>query len=152
MIYDRMDGIGSYKGISANLDAAISFLQERDLRGLDLGKHAVDGDKVFLLVQSYETKEAADGRFEAHRAYIDIQLLIEGEEFCYYEGLEGLEALEPYAADRDAGFYKAPGSGGVGLPLRPGLFAVFFPQDAHMPCCAAGAKRAVRKIVVKVAV
>jgi YhcH/YjgK/YiaL family protein len=165
MIYDRVEHIGAYRGISANLDRAIARLEEGGLDRLELGKHQVDGEKVFLLAQSYETKEAPrGGRYEAHRKYIDIQLLTEGSESCYYESLEGLETLEPYAADRDAGFYKGSrpgegaGSGGLELRLAPGFFAVFFPQDAHMPCCAAlddrgaPAKKAVRKIVVKVAV
>jgi biofilm protein TabA len=159
MIYDRLENLGSYEGISKNLDAAIARLREGGLDRLELGKHPVDGEKVFLLAQSYETKDPpAGGRYEAHRKYMDIQLLTEGEESCYYESLEGLETLEPYAADRDAGFYKGsrpglgPGSGGLALRLEPGFFAVFFPQDAHMPCCAAHDKRAVRKIVVKVAV
>jgi biofilm protein TabA len=153
MIYDRMENLGVYEGISKNLDAAIARLREGGLDRLELGKHPVDGEKVFLLAQSYETKDPPPGgRYEAHRKYIDIQLLTEGEESCYYESLEGLVTLEPYAADRDAGFYKGSASGGLRLSLVPGFFAVFFPQDAHMPSCAAGAKRGVRKIVIKVAV
>ncbi len=67
MIYDTMDKLGSYKGISKNLDTAIAYLAANKLDKLEAGKHPVDGDKVIVLAQTYETKAAAVSKHETHR-------------------------------------------------------------------------------------
>jgi YhcH/YjgK/YiaL family protein len=36
--------------------------------------------------------------------------------------------------------------------LDAGMFAVFFPEDAHMPCILADGPEAVKKVVIKIAV
>ncbi len=152
MIYDRLDQLKTYLGISRNLDTAIAWLAANDAGKLAMGKYPVDGEKVIVLAQSYETKERTLARFEAHRRYIDIQLVTEGQEQCYATPLSNVGASEPFSAENDIGFYGEPASGEVALPMLPGTFAVFFPQDAHKPSCDLDVKRPVRKIVVKVAV
>jgi biofilm protein TabA len=150
MIYDSLDRLGSYRGLSRNLDAAMEYLAAHDLEGLSDGRSPIDGDRLFCNVMSYETKEASAAKYEAHRRYIDIQILLEGREDCFYLPLEGLPVLEEFSAERDVGFYSEAGVGGLGLPLAKGLFALFFPHDAHKPGCQRGGKCRVRKVVVKV--
>jgi len=150
MIYDTIKKMKTYKGISKNLDTAIDYLGKNDVSKVAEGKYPIDGDKVILQVMSYETKDLAAARFEAHKKYIDIQFVLDGKEACFARALEGLEPAEPFIEERDVGFYK--GEGGAFLPLTPDVFAVFFPHDAHKPSCNLEGKRKLRKIVVKVAV
>ena len=152
MIYDTLDTLGSYKGISRNLDTAIAYLMSNDLAKLEVGKHPIDGDKVIVLVQSYETKTATVATYETHRKYIDIQLILEGQETCYYAPRGTLELSEAFNEEKDAGIYRNPAKGEVSLPLILGVFALFFPQDAHKPSCDLDGKHTNRKIVVKIAV
>ncbi len=121
MIYDRLDRLGSYRGLSKNLD-------------------------------EYETKEATEARYEAHLRCIDTQLVLEGRESCHFAPLEELEPAEPFSVEKDVGFFLEPVGGGCSLSLRPGLFALFFPRDAHKPGCVLEGGDRVRKIVIKVAV
>jgi YhcH/YjgK/YiaL family protein len=150
MIFDRVSELKTYKGISKNLDAAIEYLVGIDVETLQDGEYPIDGDEVVAKVMSYDTKPLSDMVFEAHRRYIDVQLPIEGEETCYYAPLRGLAETGPFDEKKDAGLYK--GADGMPLVLARGNFAIFFPQDAHMPSRDAKGKSAVRKIVVKVAV
>jgi len=153
MIYDRLDSIAGYKGISHNLDLAIEYLAGNDVGALPEGRHEVALDEVYVSVQSYATKDPAAASLEAHRKYIDIQFLLEGAETCYYAPLAGLKPIGPFDEGKDVGFYWEPEEGLTPLALTPGRFALFFPSDAHKPSChAAGQERRVRKIVVKVAV
>ena len=59
-----------------------------------------------------------------------------------------LKVTEPYDAAKDIMFY-ARGDGDF-ITLRAGMFAVFGPQDAHMPSLAAKGSDIVRNVVVKV--
>lgn len=152
MIYDRMDKLKTYKGISKNLDTAIDYLGKNDVKKLPEGKHPIDGDKVIVQVMSYETKDLAAAKYEAHKKYIDIQFVLDGKEACYGTPLENLEPSEPFNTERDLGFYKNGTAPEASLPLTPEVFAIFFPHDAHKPSCDLEGKRKLRKVVVKVAI
>ncbi|MDR3200635.1 MAG: YhcH/YjgK/YiaL family protein [Spirochaetales bacterium] len=152
MIYDQTKKISAYKGISKNLDAAIDYLLKTDVTKLPDGKHPVVGSDVVIAQAShYETKNLSDARFEAHKKYIDIQMVLEGKEGCCYLPLEGLAEDGPFEADRDVGFYKDANASC--FPLEAGMFAIFFPQDGHKPTCDfEGKKSKIHKIVMKVLV
>ena len=79
MIYDTLDHAGQYRKLSGNLAKALDYLTGTELETVEAGCVEIDGERVFALFQSYETKPEND-RPEAHRKYIDIQYLIEGEE------------------------------------------------------------------------
>jgi YhcH/YjgK/YiaL family protein len=150
MILDQLESLGCYRGISENLDTAIDYLLTADLKKLANGSHQVDGDRVLANVMTYETKRPEEGKFEAHRKYIDIQVVLEGEERCCCAPLSLATELGPFDADKDIGFLVGPRQ--TTMQLNPDNFAVFFPQDAHMPSLDLEGKRTVRKVVMKVAV
>lgn len=147
MILDSIADSSSYEGIHANLDTALKFLREVDTNTLTDGRHEIDGDEVYAMVQTYETTPAAEKRFEAHRAYADIQYVASGSEIIYWQRIDRLSPDGSYDADKDCAFY-ADGEC-VPLPLSAGDFTVLFPQDAHKPGCNSAPIGSVRKIVVK---
>jgi YhcH/YjgK/YiaL family protein len=112
------------------------------------GRVEIDGDKVYALVQSYETVATDEPRFEAHRKYLDVQYLASGEEVIGWASIDRLIVGVPYDEAKDASL------GRVSPPVRlsSGQLAVLYPADAHAPKLAAGAPAPVKKIVVKVAV
>ena len=113
------------------------------------GRHEIDGDRVFALVQAYQTGPAAERKFEFHRNYADIQFLVAGEEVIEYAPLAGLTIDRPYDPAKDYGLTADPAACSA-LLLQPGQWAVFFPADAHKPGCCLRERTAVRKVVVKV--
>jgi YhcH/YjgK/YiaL family protein len=153
MIYDQIKNMASYKGVSKNFDAAIDWFLKNDATKLPDGKHSVAGtDAVIAQISHRETKDATNARFEAHKKYIDIQIILEGKEYCYYQPAEGLEPDGEYIHDRDVIFFKG-GENICSFLLEPGMFAVFFPQDAHKPSCDFNGKRStVHRSTLKVLV
>lgn len=135
----------------SGLRKAIDFLRRPGIAGLPDGRHDIDGDKVFALVQRYETLAAERPRFEAHRKYIDVQFVAEGAEVIGWAPLGSVRVDEPYDAARDVCFGEAAG-GWTPVRLDAGQLAVLYPEDAHAPRLAAGAPGRATKIVVKVAV
>lgn len=106
--------------------------------------------RMFVMVQGYTTEPRESCRFEAHRRYIDIQLMLAGEEIIEIAPLDTLEVDTPFEPDRDVGFFKTPAAPCTQLVLRPGDFAIFFPEDAHMPKVRVSAPCPLRKAVVKI--
>jgi len=106
--------------------------------------------QMFVMVQGYTTEPRASCRFEAHRRYIDIQFMMAGEEIIEITETQSLAPDGPFQAERDLGFFQTPEDPCTRLILRPGDFAVFFPEDAHMPKVQVNGPCALRKAVVKV--
>lgn len=149
MIYDHCGSLLSYRGLSPLFDLALRYLERTDLAALEPGKYPIDGDAVFVLIQSPRTRSRAEGRWESHRRYIDIQSLLSGSERIGIQSNESLTVEEPYDSGRDIAFYRDNGQGFF-VPMAPGNFVVCFPQDAHMPLVCADAPEQIKKAVIKI--
>ncbi|MBN1415969.1 MAG: YhcH/YjgK/YiaL family protein [Bacteroidales bacterium] len=149
MITDTISNSAVFKCLSANFKKAFDFLQQADLDTLPLGKHVIDADNVYAIRSEYTTKDLSDARWEAHRLYADIQLLLAGEEKIGYAPLTTMKVTEDYNPEKDILFLAGEGDY---VTIKPGVFAVFFPHDAHQPCVATGNPQNVKKLVVKVRV
>lgn len=149
MILDRLSNVDYYKGLGRKLDRGFAFLTETDFCGLEDGRIEIDGDNVYAILSAGKTKPAADGVWEAHRKYMDIQYVIAGAERMGWAPTEELDPKGEYDPDKDALFLEGVGSFFL---VKEGSFAVFGPHDAHMPGLAVAQPALVRKAVVKVKV
>ncbi len=149
MIADRLDRADQYGGLPARIRTAIDWLRATDLAALSVGRVDLEGDALFALVQEYDTKPMADGLWEAHRKYIDVQYVVRGRERMGYTPLETITITKPYDEEKDYLNGTGPGSF-VDAPA--GMVFVLWPGDAHMPGMQVDGPEPVRKIVLKVAV
>lgn len=148
MITDTLDHSELYTGLHPRLDAGLAWLRGADLAALPDGRHEIEGGDVFANVFGYTTASMDAKPYEAHEAFLDIQVVIAGEESLYWAPLCSLEEVDAYVPAKDVSFHE--GMDGTPVTLRPGVFAVLFPQDAHKPGCHLHAAAPVRKVVVKV--
>lgn len=151
MIVDRLDSAALGTLDDPRLRRALQYLASTDVRSLAPGRHELDGDRLFALVQDFATRPPEACRWEAHRRYIDVQFVAEGVERMGWLTLAQAREVEPYDAARDVAFYAA---GRDFVTLEAGMLAIFWPSDVHAPCCspADGEPHQVRKVVVKIAV
>lgn len=148
MILDSLRDRALYHPLGARIAAGLEYLAGFDPATED-GRHAIDGELVFALVQSYETGPGSEKRFESHRLHLDIQSLVSGRERILHAPAGELEVETPHDDARDIAFHREPGASSS-LLLGPGDFCILYPHDAHKPGCMAGGRDAVRKVVVKV--
>ena len=149
MITDRLSNADHYRNIHPRLAAGLDWLRATDLASLPLGKTVIDGEHLFALIQEYTPKPPDLGKLEAHRRYWDVQYVARGEERMGWVNLGEVTVSEPYNSEREVGFFTGKCNF---FRVPSGSFAVFGPQDVHMPGVAPEEKAAdvVRKIVVKV--
>ena len=150
MICENMRSRNNYSSINNNFEKAFEFLKRTDLKALAVGKYEVQGEEIFALVQEYTTQNQEEKKWESHEKYIDIQLIVEGQEIMGYAPVEGLEVKEDLRPESDMIFYNET-LNGSNIKFTNGDYAIFFPEDAHKPGCAAVECSKVKKIVVKVA-
>lgn len=149
MILDRIENTRLYVGMHARFAKAFEILRDKNLSKKDDGKYAVDGENIFYTIQRYATKPLSEGKLEAHRKYIDIQFLLEGQEILGYTPLKGLTIAEEYNLQKDIAFFNTP-EDITKVKLESGLFCILFPNDAHLPCRQLNGPAEVRKVVVKI--
>lgn len=149
MIIDNIQNAALYKGLNGRIQKALDYLAQTDFAALQPGRYEIEGDRVYALVQHYNTKLREKGLWEAHRRYIDVQFVANGIESMGYAPLGNMTVTQPYAADKDCVLFSGDGDF---VTATTGTFVIFFPQDAHMPCIASGAPQPMVKVVVKVAV
>lgn len=151
MIVDRLENAELYEAIFSKLTRGLELLNDKSLADKPDGKYEAEGQEIYYIVQRYLTRSLEEGRLEAHRKYIDIQFIAAGEETFGYAPLGDLKEKAEYDDQKDVAFYDVPKDIAM-TKLSAGMFAVFFPQDVHMPCLRSGGPGNVTKIVVKVKV
>ncbi len=149
MIYDNLSNIDLYKGLSTDIYTGLLFLNQVK-SDIENGTYLLNS-KVKAIVSEYETTKVNECGYEAHKRFIDIQCVLKGEERVACLPIERLKETKPYSEEIDAAFYIADVNiQPLYLSLQPGYFAIFFPQDGHMPQLCVDEPRLVKKVVVKV--
>ncbi|MDE3213193.1 MAG: YhcH/YjgK/YiaL family protein [Bacteroidota bacterium] len=126
---------------------ALAFLKRKDLSSLAPGKYPIDGDSVYATITQGPTKDFPKSRWEAHRKFVDLQYVIEGEEKIGMGSLHGAVVVDPYDAKTDVGHYKLKGKFYL---ATPDTFFLFFPGEAHRPGIATGPDHTDKKLVIKI--
>lgn len=148
MIIDQITNSHLYYTINSRIKTAFDYILQTDLSTLSIGRHEIEGENLYAMLQQYTSKPLDQGSWEAHRRYIDLQVVIQGVEKIGYANINHLSTGE-YDTKKD--FLPLFGEGDF-LTLQTGNFALLLPQDAHMPGIAFESPAPVKKIVIKISV
>lgn len=136
MIYAPLRRLHEYK-IIAYLDQMMEFMRTRDMLKLPEGKVEIDGRNIFLQAVHYPTsraRRAAEAKFELHRIYADVHVVLRGAERIQTVFVNSPQALTEYDAKDDVQFFSTE-KDVSDIILDEGEFAVFFPGEPHKPRC-----------------
>ena len=145
MICDSLEHLGRYRGLNANLDTAIDYLQTHDISALPNGRTEVDGDNVFINTMDATLHPDEGCHPEYHKKYADLQIDITGSEGWGYTNRPGKEIGD---FTGDCGFQDSASV--VTGALGEGRFVLFFPTELHKPGLVQHGCVSVRKAVVKI--
>ncbi len=148
MIIDKIENLKQYYALNPRFEEVGKFIENNDLTKLENGRHVIDSDKLFVNVEDDKGKAKDEAVIEYHRKMVDIQVPLNIPETYGYTPVADLPDA-PFDKVKDIA--KQPGITPRNfVTLKPGEFAIFFPQDGHAPCIADGIiHKAVFKIVVK---
>lgn len=149
MILDTLEHIKNYKNVLHFMEEITAFIERAKSENLPKGRYELKGNDLFAMIQEYETKSVADGNLEAHKQYADLQYMLEGEEVIYASAVEKLSVMEDRTPKEDILFFQEQG-GDVQAKLTKDMFGIYFPHDAHQPCCYVSTPGYVKKIVFKI--
>lgn len=146
MIIDSLNGLERYWFAHKNIDKVYQFLKSHNLERMEEGRHDIDGDNIYAIVSKEDARQAEDAPLEAHDSYIDVQVLIEGDETMGWKDRSTCnDETATYDPDNDIVIFEDMPD--VYFTLEPKHVAIFFPHDAHAPLIGNGN---IKKIVVKI--
>ena len=148
MILDSLKNKAQYASLHPRFQKVFDFIDNTDLAALPCGRHDIDGDSIFVMVQELDLREVKDARLELHRKYIDIQLLLNGpaEMFGWSEKKDCLTPETEFDEAKDIQLF-------TDIPqcfytVSKGQFTILYPEDGHAPMLGEGF---VKKCIFKIA-
>ena len=129
MITDKIKNSDTYAACNSLFPEIFEKL--KTLTPNDAGKKFVIEEGVaWVAVSSSENAPPCDRKFEAHKKFLDIHFVIEGEETFVFANADELMPETEYNEAED---YLLLNGEGTKLTLRVGDFCIVYPQDAHIP-------------------
>lgn len=148
MIVDIAENAEGYRNLHADFARAFEFLKRPDLATLAPGKYEIAGKRVFAIVSNEHGRAEESALLETHEKYIDIQWVLDGTDTMGWKPKAA--CVSPAAAyDPSADLQFFADEPDTRLPVGKGMFAIFFPRDAHMPSISSDL---IHKVIVKIAV
>lgn len=150
MIYGEIKELKFYKGISKALDTAIDCILSGDYKKGVNGKNEIDGDIVYFNQPAEpKTKDAKEGFLEGHKKYIDIHVVIEGEERIGYVPNSKVKVTKEYDEAGDYEIYG--GEVETFFELNSERFLICFPGEPHMALIEGkNGAQTIKKVIFKV--
>lgn len=142
-----------YASIKAICPSGYDFVMKAFECGVECGKYPLEGG-AYAVVSEYTTKAVEDSKFEAHRKFIDVQLILSGKEVIGVmptEQMRGGSCISEYNPEKDAELYRECGEYKANV-LEAGDFLILYPEDAHMPGVHADGACEMKKLLLKIPV
>lgn len=134
MIFDHVGHLNRYS--IPYLVYVQEFLSRGDLYTLTDPEIELRGRDVFVRIMRYIPKHANHNKFETHRVYADIQIVLQGRELMQVAPSEELKVLTEYDNQKDCQFFTVERNISD-LVVDYDHFTIFFPGEAHRPSCLA---------------
>lgn len=152
MIKNSLKYTKNYYNLSNKIKLALKYLEQNDLKEIENGRYDILGDDVYVNIQDYTSKPETQGKWEAHRKYIDIQFMIKGSEKIGVGEIDNYQTSEAYDEVKDLELLTATNDNYQFINMNENDFIILYPQDVHMPQIAMDMPAYVKKAVVKISI
>ena len=129
MIFGNITNQEEYEFLEEKIKACFAYYEENDMENMEAGIHKIDGDDFFVNIVEYETTTPENRFWEAHKDYLDLHLMLLGEERIDLNFLKDMDLLD---YDKEKDFQAANGERNSYVDLKIGDFLVCYPNDVHM--------------------
>lgn len=145
MIICPMNALERYEAIIPGLREAlevISQIQDYTPRTIPLS-----GNNR-ILIQEVTSKSVEGRACEAHRKFLDVQCIVDGQEVMGWAPVSTLTPTQEFNEETDCGMYTGKLDY---VRIDAGYCYVVFPEDAHLPNSHIDTPCTYRKMVIKLA-
>lgn len=148
MIISKLENSSRIEPLHPLFKRLFDYVKQHDLLNHELGRIVLEGDELFINNVELKGVSLEKQPLEIHRDYIDVHILLEGEESIGWKAIEDLtNETKPYEKEGDCALYSDRPTTCVNM--KPGEFVIVYPEDPHAPAIGEGK---IRKLIAKVRV
>ena len=149
MIFGNMQNFLEYTFLEVQIQKCFVYAAEHDLQNMAIGRYEIEGNDLFVNVTEYGTASVEERYWEAHKKYIDLHLMLDGQEKIDIAFTQNME-LKEYVEEKD--FLPLEGKRNCSVILNPGDFLICFPKDGHRTGIAVENVKDIKKAIFKIKV
>lgn len=147
MIYGNTNNINEFDFLSENIKKCFEYFNKNDLKNMENGTYEIQGKDIFVNIVEYETTTQDKRPWEAHKKYLDIHIIISGEEIINTNFINNL-TQKAYIEEED--FLPMEGNKKTAILLQENDFLICYPNDAHMTAIKVDEPKKIKKAIFKV--
>lgn len=125
VIFDLIENLDEYISLNPKIANGLEKLNEVEI---DYNER-FDFDGGYLFFQEGTTTHIDEGTFEAHKKYIDIQIVLDGSEYVAWAPINQLVVDVEYNAEKDV--VRLNGSPKAIMKINKGMAYICLPHDGH---------------------
>lgn len=148
MISDALNSLPS-AGLHPVLQQALTLAIAANPQKKTPGRYTLQGENIFMNVMQFTTQSPEHKKAELHQQYIDIQMLLSGEERILFGMTDSARHCEEMHIEDDYQLCSQIADEQA-MVLKPGKFVIFMPGEPHKPGCVVQAPMDIKKVVIKV--
>lgn len=147
MIFGNITQLSDYGFLDNQIKECFEYAKQHDLLQYEKGRHEIDGDRLFVNIAEYETTTAENRFWEAHKNYLDLHLMLDGQEQIDLNFIENMEVKEFVEKDD---FLPLEGGKNADVIMRNGDFLICYPGDGHRTAVVVDGPEKIKKAIFKV--
>lgn len=147
MIYGNIKNTEEYKFLNTDLQKCFEYIKNNDLKNLEKGTYEICGNDLFVNIVEYETTTEDKRFWEAHKNYLDLHFMLDGEEIINVNFIDNMKQIEFVEKDD---FLSLEGNKKSSILLEEGDFLICYPNDAHMTAIKVSDSKKIKKAIFKV--
>lgn len=147
MIFGNIRDLKDFSFLTEEIQECFTYAAGHDLKEFKKGSHEIDGRRLFVNIVEYTTTSPENRFWEAHRDYLDLHLMLKGEEQIDLNFIDNMERKE-FVPEDD--FLPLEGSLNSSVILREGDFLICYPKDGHKTAVAVDGPCVIKKAIFKI--
>lgn len=154
MIFGNLEFANRYNFLNEKLQKCFSYINENDLRTFENGVYHIDGEDLFVNIVEYTTTIIEERFFETHKKYIDLHLMLTGEEEIHLNFLQNMTIKEEYSEEKEMLLLEGNSVQDANsyVRLTDNDFLICYPEDAHCTGVQVNAPQQIKKAIFKIKV
>ncbi|VVM35208.1 Putative beta-D-galactosidase, partial [Terribacillus sp. AE2B 122] len=125
VIFDLIENLVEYNSLNPKIGNGLKKFNEIEI---DYNKR-FEFDGGYLFFQEGTTTHIDEGTFEAHKKYIDIQIVLDGSEYVAWAPIDQLEVDVAYNVEKDV--VRLNGNPETTMKINKGMAYICLPHDGH---------------------
>lgn len=147
MIFSNIQNLEEYPFLDSQVKECFAYAKSHDLLSFEKGSHPIDGERLFVNIVEYATTTPEERFWEAHRQYLDLHLMLRGQEQIDLAFIQNMAQKEYVPADD---FLPMDGEKNASVILKAGDYLICYPSDGHRTAVAVEGPETIKKAIFKI--